>query len=489
MKAKALVIGNANYSTKPLDNTINDADDIAEILTRLGFDTTKIIDATAAQQDKVITDFAKSLDEYKIGLFYFAGHGFQIDNENYLGAIDTDFQDESHAKYSSFPLNMLLSYFDKANNNTNIIILDACREILDKKSWFRSIQNEGLAPIFAPKGTLIAYATSPGQTAYDGTGQRNGVYTNALLQNITVENIPIEEMFKRVRNSVFAFSKGKQTSWEHTSLTGTFYFNSGQLAHSLHIEYSDEAINDKQYVVNTKTIIDSIIKDLKNYNWYVQNPAIDKVHLIDASKEDKNKLFLLGRNILQSACGSSASAIDFMEDLSSSIAQFSHNNKNHVLNGIIYETFFNSYGSYRQDELKDCYIFKIYELLENKNYEQSLKFLSKILNPYKDLIFYIPTLHENGISFDLQFVKNKENNSLELKSMTYEGSEVLIKKEEDVIWGFSNELTYRDIEYQNIRGLISLELNIPANKLTLNSNIKIDPKTIVRYPNNHMIMK
>lgn len=489
MRAKALIIGNANYSIKPLDNAINDADDIAEILTRLGFDTKKIIDATAVQQDKEITDFAKSLDEYEIGLFYFAGHGFQIDNENYLGAVDTDFQDEGHAKYSSFPLNMLLSYFDKANNQTNIIILDACREILDKKSWVRSVKNEGLAPIFAPKGTLIAYATSPGQTAYDGTGNRNGVYTNALLQNITVENIPIEEMFKRVRNSVFAFSKGKQTSWEHTSLTGTFYFNSGQLAHSLDIEYSDEAINDNLYVINTKTIVDSIIKDLKNYNWYVQNPAIDKVHLIDASKEDKNKLFLLGRNILQSACGSSASAIDFMEDLSNSISQFNFENKNHVLNGIIYETFFNSYGSYRQDKLKDCYIYKIYSLLENENYEQSSKFLSQILMPYKDLIFYIPSLHKNGISIDLQFSKNKENNKLELKSMTYEGNEILIKKEEDAIWGISDELTYKNIEYQNIRKLISLELKVPENKLTLNSNMKIIPERVVNYPNNHRIMK
>ena len=255
------------------------------------------------------------------------------------------------------------------------------------------------------------------------------------------------------------------------------------------IEYSDEAINDNLYVINTKTIIDSIIKDLKNYNWYVQNPAIAKVHLIDASKEDKNKLFLLGRNILQSACGSSASAIDFMEDLSNSISQFNFENKNHVLNGIIYETFFNSYGSYRQDKLKDCYIYKIYSLLENENYEQSSKFLSQILMPYKDLIFYIPSLHKNGISIDLQFSKNKENNKLELKSMTYEGNEILIKKEEDAIWGISDELTYKNIEYQNIRKLISLELKVPENKLTLNSNMKIIPERVVNYPNNHRIMK
>lgn len=488
MKAKALVIGNAKYGIKPLDNAVNDAEDIAEVLIRLGFDTKKVIDATAIEQDKQITDFATNLDDYDIGLFYFAGHGFQINNENFLGAINTDFQDEDHAKYTSFPINMLLSYFNKAKNNTNIIILDACREILDKKAWSRSVQNEGLAPIFAPKGTLIAYATSPGQTASDGTGNRNGLYTNALLQHITVENIPVEEMFKRVRNSVYAFSKGNQISWEHTSLTGTFYFNSGQLTHSKDIEYSSEAINDNLYNENTNTLTDSIIKDLKQYNWYVQNPAIDKIHLIDPLNTDKNKLFILGRNILQSACGSSASAIEFMENLQNSIEKFNIENKNHILNGMIYETFFNSYGSFRQDKLKDCYLEEIYSLLENNDYLESSKFLSQILLPYKDLVFYIPSLNVNGISIDLQFSKNQENKKLELKNMKYEGSEILVKK--DDMWGGTPEkIVYRSIEFQNLHKMISREIGVPENKLTLNSNMKIVADRIIDYPEYHSIMK
>ena len=488
MKAKALVIGNSKYSIKPLDNPVNDADDIGDILIRLGFETEKKLDVTSVEQDKIITDFATSLDEYDIGLFYFAGHGFQIENENYLGAIDTDFQDELHAKHSAFPINMLLSYFAKAKNNTNIIILDACREILDKKSWFRSVQSQGLAPIFAPKGTLIAYATSPGQTALDGTGNRNGIYTNALLQHITVENIPIEEMFKRVRNSVFAFSKGKQISWEHTSLTGTFFFNSGQLTHSKDIEYTTEAINDNLYKTNTITLIDSIIKDLKQYNWYVQNPAIEKIHLIDPNKEDKSKQFILGRNVLQSACGSSASALDFMNDLKNSINKFNVEENNHILNGIIYETFFNSYGSFRQDKLKDCYLDDIYELLENSKYSKSANFLSQVLLPYKDLIFYIPVLNKSGISLDLEFEK-KSTDDIILKGIKYEGKEILIKQDIDNFWDVQDEITYKSIEYQYLQELISKEIKTPNNKLTLNTNIKIEPETIIKYPNYHSIMK
>src|SRR5690606_8327006 len=203
----------------------NDARDFADILFRLGFETTLLLNATAVNQDKAITDFASNLDTFDIGLFYFAGHGFQIDNENYLAAIDTNFDDPEHAKYSSFPLNILLSYFNKAKNRTSIIILDACRELLNKKAWFRSVEATGLAPVFAPKGTLIAFATSPAEKSLDGTGKRNGVYTDALLQHIVVERLPIEERFKRVRNTVVANSKVTQTSREHPSLSATFHVN------------------------------------------------------------------------------------------------------------------------------------------------------------------------------------------------------------------------------------------------------------------------
>jgi len=268
MIAKALIIGNARYPNNLLENPENDAKDFNDIITRLGFETTVLLNADTVNQDRNITDFATSLDSYDIGLIYFAGHGFQIDNENYLAAIDTNFE---HAKHSAFPLNILLSYLNKAKNKTNIIILDACRKLIGKKAWYRSVENAGLAPIFAPKGTIIAFATSPGEMALDGNGKRNGIYTGALLQHIVGENIPVEEMFKRVRNTVYAISKGKQTSWEHTSLTGTFYFNSGQLSYSSTLEYSMQAIKDNLYEINNNTITDGIIKELKSHDYYVQN--------------------------------------------------------------------------------------------------------------------------------------------------------------------------------------------------------------------------
>jgi hypothetical protein len=487
MKAKTLIIGNANYPNSILDNPENDAIDIANTLTRLGFETSVILNADKVTQDKSITDFATSLDEYDIGIFYFAGHGFQIDNENYLAAIDTIFDDEAHAKHTAFPLNILLSYLNKAKNQTSIIILDACRELLNKKAWYRSVESAGLAPIFAPKGTLIAFATSPGEKALDGTGKRNGVYTSALLQHIIAENIPIEEMFKRVRNTVFALSKGKQTSWEHTSLTGTFCFNSGQLSHSLTIEYSSDVIKDSLYEINTKTLADSIVKDLKSYNYYIQNPAIEKLHLIDASTEDINKLFLIGRNILQTACGGSSAAISIMEDLPAEISRFMTGNKNHILNGIVYETFFNSFGSFRQDEIKDKYLDIIYKTLEHKEYEESLKFLTTILMPFNDVIFYIPTVSFIGLAFDLEF--DKTDTGIILKSIRHEGNEVLIKQESSDYWGMPNEITYRKLQFQYLKKYIGKNIFTPEKLITLSSNMDLTDEQIILFPDNYKIMK
>ena len=487
MKIKSLIIGNANYPNSVLDNPENDATDIANTLSRLGIETSIVLNANTVTQDKNITDFAKSLDGYDIGIFYFAGHGFQLNNENYLAAIDTNFEDEEHAKHSAFPLNMLLSYFNKATNHTSIIILDACRELLNKQVWYRSVEDSGLAPIFAPKGTIIAYATSPGEKALDGTGKRNGVYTSALLQHIIAENIPIEEMFKRVRNTVFAVSKGKQTSWEHTSLTGTFCFNSGQLAQSMTLEYSSEVINDNLYEVNTKTLIDSIIKDLKSYNYYVQNPAIEKIHLIRADVEDKNKLFLLGRNILQTACGGSGAAVAIMENLFDKISAFMTGSKNHVLNGIIYETFFNSYGSFRQEEIKDCYLEKIYQIIDYEAYAESFSFLRTILLPYNDVIFYIPSASALGVALDLGFEKREDD--IKLMSIKFEGNEVLIKEEFDDKWGIQDEISYRKLQYQYLKKLISKNIRTPEKLITISSNLELNAEQMVMYPNDYRIMK
>jgi len=489
MKAKALIIGNANYPANKLNNPENDANDLNDILKRLGFDTEILLNANTVTQVRSIVSFAKSLDNYDIGLFYFAGHGFQIDNENYLSAIDTNFDEPAQAKHSAFALNILLAYLNKAKNKTSIIILDACRTMLNKKSWYRSVEDMGLAPIYAPKGTIIAFATSPGEKAFDGIGKRNGIFTGALLQHIVTENIPIEEMFKRVRNTVYALSKGKQVSWEHTSLTGNFCFNSGQLSYSDTIEYNSQAIKDSTYEINTKTTADTIVKELKSHDWHKQNPAIYKLKLIDAAIEDKNKLFLIGRNILQSACGSARAAISFMCNLEDELKKLHTGGKNHVLDGIIFEMFFNSSGGFRQDEIKDDFLEEIYKVLEVSSFKESLNFLVKILLPYRDIIFYIPTLNPTGISFDIDFKIDSETNDIILEGIKYEGQNVFVKQEYDEIWGTSSETHYIVFKYNTLKRRIAKEIYIPLNKIVINTNIPIDDEQKLLYPDNYKIMK
>lgn len=119
----------------------------------------------------------------------------------------------------------VLAKMENAGTKTNIVILDACRDNPFERSWRRDAKGRGLAFMNAPSGSLIAYTTSPGSVAIDGLGGANGLYTTALLQHISIPNITLEEMFKKVRATVMRQSENRQTPWESTSLTGSFYFN------------------------------------------------------------------------------------------------------------------------------------------------------------------------------------------------------------------------------------------------------------------------
>lgn len=185
-----------------------------------------------------MADFDRKLPEYEVGLFYFAGHGFQIDSENYLGCIDSSFYDESSLKYTCFRLNNVIETMEKSTLQIKILIIDACRKGLPCIRGSIS----GFAPILAPQGMIICFSTSPGQGAIEREG--HGLYTNALLKFIDTPKITIEELFKLVRNKVYIDSGKKQLTWEHTSLLGNFCFCDTNVEHSL---YSKIAFADENY--------------------------------------------------------------------------------------------------------------------------------------------------------------------------------------------------------------------------------------------------
>jgi TRAP transporter TAXI family solute receptor len=218
----AFVIGNGNYKYSPLLNPVNDAQDIAKILKKLKFNVEHLENASQRKMEDAIRQFEKKLKNGGVGLFYFAGHGLQVRGRNYLIPIAANIQEETDVKYEAVDAGRVLDAMYNAGNELNIVILDACRNNPYARS-FRS-SNIGLARMDAPKGTIVAYSTSPGSVAFDGSG-RNSPYTGALLNHIVTPRMSIEQVFKRTRFDVDKLTNGKQTPWESTSLTGDFSFN------------------------------------------------------------------------------------------------------------------------------------------------------------------------------------------------------------------------------------------------------------------------
>jgi uncharacterized caspase-like protein len=172
-KRTALVIGNSSYNSAPLDNPVNDANDMAAVLQRLGFEVILKTNANKKAMIGALRSFGKKLSASEIGLFYYAGHGMQIDGINYLIPVKNNIKESSEVEFEAIDAGRVLAKMEKAGNAMNIVILDACRDDPFKRS-FRS-SAKGLAKMDAPPGTVIAYATSPGSVAADGTG-RNGTY-------------------------------------------------------------------------------------------------------------------------------------------------------------------------------------------------------------------------------------------------------------------------------------------------------------------------
>jgi hypothetical protein len=220
-KRFALVIGNNDYETAPLRNTVNDAKDMAQILQDIGFEVIYKENISKDDMKRTTRLFGEKIRNGGVGLFYFAGHGLQVKGMNYLVPVDAKLNSEEEAEYECIEVGFVLAQMESARNDLNIVILDACRNNPFARS-FRS-SSRGLAPINAPTGTLIAYATSPGSVASDGNGS-NGIYTQELLRHIRIPNLGIEEVFKRVRISVLKLTQSKQTPWESSSLTRDFYF-------------------------------------------------------------------------------------------------------------------------------------------------------------------------------------------------------------------------------------------------------------------------
>lgn len=218
----ALVIGNRSYKIAPLQNSVNDANDLADLLTRKNFEVIKVIDGTRLEIREAIKLFSSKISSGAIGLFYYSGHGVQVAGENYLVPVDARIEYQEEVPDECIGVNTILRYMEASNNKLNIMILDACRNT-PFKSFSRSGE-KGMLRVEAPVGSIVAYSTAPGMTASDGTG-RNGLYTSKLMKYLDVPGLKVEEVFKQVRIEVSKESGNSQIPWESNSLMGDFYFN------------------------------------------------------------------------------------------------------------------------------------------------------------------------------------------------------------------------------------------------------------------------
>jgi len=469
MNAHALIIGNNDYALERdrLKNAVNDADDFATRLQTLGFTVSKLTNVTGEQFDRAVTKFGTDLKKYQVGLFYFSGHGLQIDGVNYLAPTDTSFADDISAKHTAYQLDRVIDYMNRANPAIRILILDACRDN-PLPSQYRGNQPIGLAPIFAPKGTLIAFSTSPGEKAMDYGAGRNSIYTGSLLNHINDVNIPIEEFFKRVRTSVYTLSGGKQTSWEHTSLIGTFYFNSKDLLHSVELPYRRNVIADGEWMSEGKPV-DQIIEDLKSYTWDTQKSAIGKIRHLNLKTLDDSDRFLLGRNILQTALGNEFSARHIMENLPTWLASFQQGKENHVLNGMLYETFFDSEGRLREDYFKAGFLDQLYQLQSDQRYITSIEFIRQQLQQFPERALYLPGQPPPVLAIDAVIERfevpgfgDQLDTYFRLRSVKHENQELLHPTARD---------NSEQVRLNEFKEKLGEQLGVPLAYLRLSTNI------------------
>ena len=220
-KKVALVIGNSKYASAPLTNPENDAKAMAQALRESGFEVLQYSNLSKREFEESVRAFGSKINRGGVALFFFAGHGMQVKGVNYLLPVGANIQKETDIEFEAVDAGRIMSEIESAGSRLNIVILDACRN----NPFVRGTRSaaRGLAVMSAPSGTVVAYATGPGEVASDGDG-KNGLYTQELLKNIREPNMKIEDVLKRTRIAVKDKTSGQQVPWENTSLDGDFYF-------------------------------------------------------------------------------------------------------------------------------------------------------------------------------------------------------------------------------------------------------------------------
>lgn len=488
LKGKALVVGNDHYDqVKPdLDNAVNDARSIYEAFQELGFMMMpEAYDIDTDRFDELFENFKSDLSHYEVGIVYFSGHGIEINGKNYLIMRNTPIGECAKSTIrNSIDLQDCIKELHDTKCKMIIVIIDACRNnpFEGKERGWGSVN---LAPLFAPKGTLIAYSTSPGEKADDFGMEGHSVYTGALLKHLKEEGLEIETFFKKVRSTVNAMTAGKKTSWEHTSLIGSFSFNSGQMVHVDDVGYDSMVLKDIQYATTDK-VIALIIKKLKSYNWYEQNDGVAEFKRIIPKMLDKNQLFIIGRNLLQAAVGGSHGARDVIID-SGVLEKYSNESENHLLNGILFEIYFNKDGRFRYKNFKTAFLDELLQHTKIESLKSSFVFIHKLLKSFSPFLIFIPSPEPIEVSINVRLNKEVVNpiwdDPMEMsvvKSVSFDGYDLLAADDDSNVFPFTKEQNIREKELESMLcegyGIPSKYLNLIYNEKPMNEIMWLDRK-------------
>src|SRR3982074_3180143 len=231
-KRVAFVVGNGAYKNgAPLPNPAHRARSMAKMLRNVGFDVVEGANLTRDKMTEKLLDFGKKAEGADVALFFYAGHGIAVNGTNYLLPVDADLKSEMDVKLGA-AINVDLTLEQTMNDaKVKLVFLDACRanpfaaKIRSAKATRSVSVASGLAEMKSGEGTLIAFATGPGQTALDGEGAPTSPFTRALLANITQPGVEIQQAMTKVRAQVSEETDKGQLPWGHTNLTGSVYLN------------------------------------------------------------------------------------------------------------------------------------------------------------------------------------------------------------------------------------------------------------------------
>ena len=350
----ALVIGNSEYIKGPLKNPVNDAKLIAKALDSLGFEVLEYYNLTTQRQlKKAILEFGAKRDSANVGFVYYAGHGVQVNNENYLLPTQEEYTSQTEVIEYAVSVQTVLRALKSDSNQVNILVLDACRDNPFESNWSqtRSAQGGtgGLAKIPPPNGSIIAFSTSAGETAADGKGI-NSDYTLSLYKNILLEDTSLDQVFRNVRAEVFKITNGAQRPIEMTQLTGqTFYLNPGN--------YDDEfkaielILEQKKELLDALNILAPIIDDMPENIRALELLAESYVALENFSKaletldilvrlDTKKSIYLRQRAWCYKKLDNLEKAL---EDYNKAVEVEPENSYNYEMRGDFYENYLKDY--------------------------------------------------------------------------------------------------------------------------------------------------